>query len=176
MCDPVSIIGFGLSAASTMMGAQAQQAQADYQNKLAIANARNATQATLNDYNQSALRDVQEEAAAAQKVQAQVDEARALRARARVSAGESGVSGLSVDALDRSIAGDALGNITTINQNRAWTQQQSNMNKKALYTTGKSRTNEAASSMRSGPSAIGTALQIGAAGLDSYESYKARKG
>lgn len=175
MCDPVSIGMFSLSALSTAVGYKAQSAQADYQNKMAYAQAENARQATINDYNQSSLRSIEEEDASAQKVRMQIEEMRKAQATARVSAGEAGVSGLSVDTLFRDIEGQGLSNVDVVNQNLAMFQRQNEQNKKAIHTTGKSRGNQAASRLNAGPSALGAALEIGGAGLSAYDSYQKRQ-
>jgi len=116
MCDPASLLIVGTSAALTIAGAaaitsgvakqRAAVAQANYQRQLAEARnqqiaANNALveQAYNNQVNQSNLKQQQEDVQASQKInQANIQTLQA-EARARVSAGESGVSGVSVDAL-----------------------------------------------------------------------------
>jgi len=167
MCNPV-FIGFALSAASTVMEQQAAEASADAANKNAEAQARNATQATLNDYSQTAQRDLQEQSAAAQELDQNQMAAARQQATARVSSGEAGVSGLSIDALERGYKGQELRNSDVIQRNLAFQQQQSAQTRKSIYTTGKGRVNQAAASMKTKPSRLGAALQIGGAGLDAY--------
>ena len=166
MCDPVTIVGLALSAASTYMQQQSAEAQADHANKIAEAEAANATQATLNDYQQSALRDIEEQQAASQESRTAAEEARAARATARVASGEAGVSGLSIDALEREYAAQNLRNQDVITSNLAMRQRQSAQDRKAINTTGRSRVNQAAASQQLAPSRLGAALQIGAAGLN----------
>lgn len=163
MCDPTMM--FVASVATSALGGyaqyQAQSQQAAYQNRLAIATAENAKQATINDYNQSALRDAQEEAAAAQQVQAGSREAARARATLRTSAGEAGVAGVSLAALERDFYAQELRNQDVINQNLRWQRQQAGMDRKSIHSTGVSRRNQAASSMMARPSFLGTALQVG---------------
>lgn len=96
MCEPVSLIGFGLSAAGSIMNYSAQQ-QAHSQSK---------RDAAINDYNARInfgyqqrdlnTRQVQEqEAAAAKRFDAHLEAQRA-KSTATVAAGEGGVTGLSV--------------------------------------------------------------------------------
>lgn len=174
MCNP-AFIAFGLQAASIGVGYQAQKAQADYQNQMAHATAANARQAAINDYNQSFLREMEEEAATVQKIDMQLEQMRQAQARARVSAGEAGVAGLSVDALSRDIAGQAASNISVLNQNAHMASRQAMQDRRAIETTGQSRVNQAASSMSAGPSLLGAALQIGGAGVEAYDKYQTRK-
>lgn len=98
MCDPVTIgVTLGIAQAGTSIIGQRQQARA--QEKVQ----RNATiaeqQRYLSEMSASRLRERQEKVAAAQRIQQSTTAARKARATARVSAGESGVAGLSVDAL-----------------------------------------------------------------------------
>ena len=96
MCDPVSI-GLGILQAGSTIQGQRQQAKAQAQAQ------RNATiaeqQRYLSEVSASRLRERQEKIAAAQRIQQSTTAAREARATARVSAGESGVAGLSVNAL-----------------------------------------------------------------------------
>ena len=96
MCNPVAI-GLGIAQAGMTVIGQRQQAKAQAQVQ------RNATiaeqQRYLSEVSASRLRERQEKIAAAPRIQQSTTKAREARATARVSAGESGVAGLSVDAL-----------------------------------------------------------------------------
>tara|TARA_E500000075_G_C6931337_1_gene289383 strand:+ start:386 stop:982 length:597 start_codon:yes stop_codon:yes gene_type:complete len=96
MCNPLAI-GLGIAQAGMTVIGQRQQAKAQAQVQ------RNATiaeqQRYLSEVSASRLRERQEKVAAAQRIQQSTTKAREARATARVSAGESGVAGLSVDAL-----------------------------------------------------------------------------
>tara|TARA_B100000989_G_C19517480_1_gene462402 strand:+ start:1533 stop:2111 length:579 start_codon:yes stop_codon:yes gene_type:complete len=87
----------GIAQAGTSIIGQRQQARA--QEKVQ----RNATiaeqQRYLAEVSASRLKERQEKIAAAQRIQESTTKAREARATARVSAGESGVAGLSVDSL-----------------------------------------------------------------------------
>ena len=94
-----SLVSAGLGAASAGASIMGQRQQAKTQAKVQ----RNASAAERERY----LREVssmrtqqgQEQVAAAQRIQASTKKAREARSTARVSAGEAGVAGLSVDAL-----------------------------------------------------------------------------
>jgi hypothetical protein len=96
MCNPVAI-GLGIAQAGTTVIGQRQQAkaQAQVQRNASIAE----QQRHLTEMSASRLRERQEKVAAAQRIQQSTTKAREARATARVSAGEAGVAGLSVDAL-----------------------------------------------------------------------------
>ena len=96
MCEPISI---GLAMAS--MGAQihGQRQQAKTQAKVQKNASEAERQRYLQEVSSMRVQQGQEEVAAAQRVNESARKAREARATARVSAGEAGVAGLSVDAL-----------------------------------------------------------------------------
>ena len=96
MCEPISI---GLAMAS--MGAQihGQKQQAKTQAKVQANASAAERQRYLQEVSSMRVQQGQEEVAAAQRVNESARKAREARATARVSAGEAGVAGLSVDAL-----------------------------------------------------------------------------
>ena len=99
MCEPVTMAAIALGTAQaglTIQGQrQAAKAQAKVQRRATIAE----QQRYLTEVSASRLKERQEKIAAAQRIQQSTTAAREARATARVSAGESGVAGLSVDAL-----------------------------------------------------------------------------
>ena len=96
MCDPISI-GLGVLSSYTQMQGQRQMASAQAQ---AQANASKAErQRYLQEVSSMRVQQGQEQVAAAQRINESAKKAREARATARVSAGEAGVAGLSVDAL-----------------------------------------------------------------------------
>ncbi len=96
MCNPIAI---ALGVAQAGMSYMGQKQQAKTQERVQ----RNATiaeqQRHLSEMSASRIKERQEKVAAAQRIQQSTTKAREARATARVSAGESGVAGLSVDAL-----------------------------------------------------------------------------
>ena len=96
MCDPISI---GLAVAQTGATIMGQRQAAKTQER-AQANASKAErQRYLHEVSSMRIQQGQEQVAAAQRLQESTKKAREARATARVSAGEAGVAGLSVDAL-----------------------------------------------------------------------------
>ncbi|WP_322996964.1 hypothetical protein [Castellaniella sp.] len=88
-----------LSVAGSVAGYSAAKQQADAQNQMYRDNARDANDAAENQYSALQHRALQERNAAGQKLfQSNIDGLKA-RSEARTSAGEAGVSGLSVNAL-----------------------------------------------------------------------------
>lgn len=98
MCDPLTA-AIGLGVAQTGVTIIGQRQMADAQTK-AQANASKAErQRYLHEVSSMRIQQGQEQVAAAQRLQESTKKAREARATARVSAGEAGVAGLSVDAL-----------------------------------------------------------------------------
>ncbi len=98
MCDPITAaIALGTVQAGLQIQGQRQQAkaQARAQRKASIAE----QQRYLTEISASRLKERQEKVAAAQRIQQSTTKAREARATARVSAGEAGVAGISVDSL-----------------------------------------------------------------------------
>lgn len=96
MCDPIAI---GLAVAQTGATIMGQRQAASAQER-AQANASKAErQRYLHEVSSMRIQQGQEQVAAAQRLQESTKKAREARATARVSAGEAGVAGLSVDAL-----------------------------------------------------------------------------
>ena len=96
MCNPVAI-GLGVLQGGMQAIGQRQMAKAQAQ---AQANASAAErQRYLQEVSSMRVQQGQEQVAAAQRINESAKKAREARATARVSAGEAGVAGLSVDAL-----------------------------------------------------------------------------
>ena len=97
MCEIVTAVALGLASAGAQVHGQRQQAktQAKVQKNASAAE----RQRYLQEVSSMRVQQGQEEVAAAQRVNASARKAREARATARVSAGEAGVAGLSVDAL-----------------------------------------------------------------------------
>ena len=96
MCDPISIaMGIGQAGMSIIGQQQAANAQAQAQAQASKAE----RQRYLHEVSSMRIQQGQEQVAAAQRLQESATKAREARATARVSAGEAGVAGLSVDAL-----------------------------------------------------------------------------
>ena len=96
MCDiPSAIMGIASGFSQIMGQSQMAKAQAKVQANASAAE----RQRYLQEVSSMRVQQGQEEVAAAQRIQESTRKAREARATARVSAGEAGVAGLSVDAL-----------------------------------------------------------------------------
>ena len=120
MCDPVSI-GIGMAVASAGSQIHGQRQQAKTQAKVQANASAAERERYLREVSSMRVQQGQEEVAAAQRIQESTRKAREARATARVSAGEAGVAGLSVDALINDLTREEA------NYNFA-TQQQLQMN------------------------------------------------
>ncbi len=96
MCDPISI---GLAVAQTGATIMGQRQAAKTQEKVQANASKAERQRYLHEVSSMRIQQGQEQVAAAQRLQESTKKAREARATARVSAGEAGVAGLSVDAL-----------------------------------------------------------------------------
>ena len=116
MCEPATAM-LVLSVASTAAGLYGQQQQAKAQNAYNEQQAKNTMEAYRANLAQTNLMQSQEQAAATQKINENNRAAEAARAKALVSAGESGISGLSVDALLADLSGEQARYNESVNQN-----------------------------------------------------------
>ena len=124
MCDiitPAVMLAVGMSAASAGAQVHGQRQQAKTQAKVQKNASEAERQRYLQEVSSMRVQQGQEEVAAAQRVNESARKAREARATARVSAGEAGVEGLSVDALINDLTREEA------NYNFA-TQQQLQMN------------------------------------------------
>ena len=166
MCEPATII----AGASLAIGVGSQVANAKEQDKASKQNKEAALAAMAESWRDLSLREHQEQDAKALTI-AQADrQAREADALARVSAGEAGVSGASVDALLSDISADASRFKTTAEQNLDMTITQLQQEKRGVAA---GAGNRIAASPPSNPFA--TALQIGALGLDFATTLTSRK-
>lgn len=170
MCNPLALVGFAISAAQSVMEYQAASAEAENQNRIYRENAARANKAAQEEafaVNQRMLQE--QEAAAAQKADV-YREARAARATAEVGAGESGVSGLSVEGLLREFDGRAASQTDRIDQQTEWTLQQLQEQKRQIRAQAEDRINSVQRAAR--PSFFSTGLKIAGTGLNFYNEYK----
>lgn len=158
MCEPVTIgtmaltagesLMVGVTAASAAMTYVGQQAQAD-----AIGNSQRASYEAQMSQLQLQREQINEQAT--DQMSARAMAAQAAQAKLRASAGESGVSGISVDRADREIAFNSSQDIATIDKNRRAQIAQTAVNGQAIQAQTQSALNSAPH-----PSLIGTGLQI----------------
>ena len=113
----------------------------------------------------------QEQEAAAQKVQATRRELLQTTGRARVAAGEAGVSGLSVDALLADYGRQSAFYNESVRRNLAFTQQSTASNQRGLGSQFVSRVQSVQRGQR--PSLAGLAIRVGGGALDAYSKFSA---
>jgi hypothetical protein len=148
--------------------------QATAQENLYNANRTNALSAGSNEYNQIALRRIQEQDATGEKTFDNMLDTRARAAHATVAAGEAGISGLSVDSLVNDIYGAGGRTNDRIKENSEMSLQQ--LNTEELGVT--ARTNDRINSVKHGvqPSLLGLAINLGSTGLNAATGYKKMTG
>jgi len=134
MCPPAVIAAVALGAAQAGMSIHGQRQQAKTQEKMQKNASIAERQRYLQEMTAMRARERQEGIASAQQRQEITKRAREARATGRVSAGEAGVAGLSVDALMNSFTQNEANSLFAItqqeqfnNQNRALGIQDSQM-------------------------------------------------
>ncbi|MBY5849793.1 hypothetical protein HFN51_04375 [Rhizobium leguminosarum] len=99
MCDPISLAGFAIGAASQVTSYMAASQEAQTQNKLAENNRIEANHAAADQYAAIQERMLQEKAAAGRELEGANKQAAQARATASVTTGEAGITGISADSL-----------------------------------------------------------------------------
>jgi hypothetical protein len=167
------MIGFAIGAAQQVVSYQGQVQAANEQNRMYAENAARANQSARDQMFQTQQRMLQEQASAAnEKIDVQ-REARAAKATAMTAAGESGVSGLSVDALLAEFDGRQAEYEDRIDQNTEWTMTQLNNEMKGIRSNAEDRINSVQRAAK--PSFFDAGLRIAGVGLDSYNAYSNRQ-
>lgn len=181
MCEPttIALASFALTAASTVSSVYAQQQQARdtataqnaynrqvEQNQLI---ARNQNLTGLETERNTALDDTREQ------INRNSMALRKAQAAARVSAGEAGVSGLSVDALLRDLAGQAGYDNSTATENYLRQSESINFRRENVQNESVSAVNSVRQPQIQSPDYLGAALRIGQAGVSSYAYYQDRQ-
>lgn len=162
MCD-VAVVGFAISAVSTIMQYQEQQSAADTQTKMiqdGLAKDRAATQRQYEEINKVAQDD-----SAQRHKEFLIDQA-----RIKAIGAESGLSGTTQGRIEDEVANDAQTDLSTIEANR---QRQA----ESAHTQGLAKSTQAGiqlSGIRR-PTALGTGLQIVGAGASAYSAYDQSK-
>ena len=162
MCNATAMMV--LNVASTVAGVYGQQQQAKAQEAYNDQQAKNTMEAYKANLEQTNLMQSQEHAAATQKVNENNRAAEAAKATALVSAGESGISGLSVDALLANLSGEQARYNESVNQNyqnasMAIDNQRTNAQVNAASQINSLKTPQS-------PDYLGAALRIGQATYD----------
>lgn len=170
MCNPALIVGVALSAATSVVEYQGQVQAANAQNEAYRDNAKNANQAAVNQYADTQVRIQQEQEAAAEKKVETAREARAARATALVTAGEAGVSGLSVQGLLQEFSGREGSFNASVDRNLHLSEMQLKNQLKGIHAQTKDRINSV--QRATPPSFLSAGLRIAGAGMDAYSQYK----
>jgi len=165
MCEPTTAM-LVLTAASTAMSVNAQQEQASAQEAANQRQYQNSMKAMAANVNQTNAEHMQQREAAIQKLDENNMNARAARSTAQVSAGENGISGMSVDALLSDLGNRQQrfnSSVTTNYQNAemAINNQRENIGIDAASQINSLKT-------PSMPDYAGAALRIGTAAYDYY--------
>jgi len=170
MCPPViAAVGLGIAQGGMSYIGQKQMASAQRRSQAMASEAER--KRYLQEVSSMRVQQGQEQVAAAQRIQAAQKKAREARATARVSAGEAGVAGLSVDALINDLTREEA-------ENRFATQQQLQMNdvgrQMQLSNSGLGFTNNMLRINRPVQDAnlLGSALEGAQTGLSTYTALK----
>lgn len=181
MCGPAAIplATLAISAVSTVASISQQQSQAratanaqnefNRQQEQNALTARNQNLAALEAERQAALGDTREQ------INQNTMALRRAQATARVSAGEAGVSGLSVDALLRDLSGQAGYDNATATENYLRQDADINARRENAQIGAVNTVTSIRNPQIQAPDYLGGALRIGQAGLSAYSDYQARQ-
>jgi hypothetical protein len=161
MCAPVLA---ALTVASTVASVVAQQQAADAQSETNQRQYDNSMRAYRENVNQTNLMQQQEREASLQKVEDNNMKARAAASTAAVASGESGVSGLSVDALMGDISFDQNRYNSSVQTNFDRAQGAISNQRENVYANAASAINGLQTP--AAPDYVGAALKIGNAASD----------
>lgn len=169
MCEPTTMmaVSVAMSAAGAGSGLynQSQQRIAEQANfKYVQGQAAQDANAT---YSQLARRMEQENTAASQAIQENLDRSISATASARVSAAAAGASGASVDALMREYQMSSMNYAQRVTRQRALSEAENIMAQKGVKAQYTERVMQAAPRLP-GPDYLGAALQIGQSTVNSY--------
>lgn len=172
MCPPALIAGlsFAIGAAQSVMQYQAASAAAEQQNALYEQNRVNALAAFTETQKQLTTRQIQEQEAAGAEKFDQNLEAKKAMATETVAAGESGISGLSLNHLMRDLQARSSRYNDRVDENRDWAVTQLQMEKKGQGYTTVDRINSVQKAVK--PSFASAGLRILGSGVDAMTSYR----
>jgi len=164
MCDPVSMSVAMVGLTIAQQGAQlAGQKQAYEQN------ANSAAQSMRIQNKQTNLGIQQKEAASGLKAQQNQTDMLKAASTAAASAGESGTSGNSVDALINDYHASEGKYFSSLETQSRWDRSQADMQKQGQQAQAQARVNSVGK-----PDYIGAALRIASSGLDQYSDSQKR--
>ena len=170
MCDPVSMAV--LTVASTVASVSAQQQAADAQAETNQRQYENTMRAYRENVNQTNLMQQQEREGSLQRVEDNNMKARAAQSTAAVASGESGVSGLSVDALMGDISFDQNRFNSSVQTNFDRAQGAISNQRENVYANAASAINGLQTPVA--PDYLGAGLKIAKAGYDYKQQTKVK--
>jgi hypothetical protein len=158
------LLGFAFSAASAVVGYMGEQQQYKAAMAQKVENDKAAADAARNRYESiSKSLTSEQKKASGDEMDAKLDALRA-RSKARVSAGEAGVSGLSVDALLSDFSTQEERYLGRVDQNYQTTRDAYQDERIGAFDTARARINSVGTPTK--PNFLGAALRIGAAGVN----------
>jgi len=169
----MAVAQFALSAASAVVGYQAQQQQYEAQQQYYKNNREAANKAAVNTYASNQNRALQERAAASQELQKTNTDALRARSTAEVAAGEAGVTGLSVDALIADYYGQEGRYERTLDNNYQMNADYLRGEMDATQAQAEGRINSVEQGQK--PSFADAAIRILGGGLEAYGGYQRAK-
>ncbi len=179
MCEMMTIAtvaGLVIAAGSTAYtyyeNDKAVEAQNEFNEKQAQEGAALANEAFKNQANQVNLRTQQEREAAAQELTLNAKKAAEARATARVSAGEAGVSGVSVDHLIMDYQRQELEYASAVNRNQQMGEAQSQEELKGFRSGALDRALAFQRPTINRPSYLAAGADIANQGLATYSRYR----
>ena len=161
-----------VSAMGALMSYQQQQSQYKAEQARYRQNQLLAQRSMLEQARQVSIREEQERSAAMDRLRQSNIEAAKVQGRMVASAGEAGVSGMSIAGLLADVERTKLNNEGTINRNFDSVLQQGRVDREGLLSQAEGRVNSM--NIPQAPSLLGTGLQIAGIGLDSYSKYRSK--
>ena len=173
MCNASLVVMGAISALSAAQQYQQSHKNARVQEQVYEDNAENAQASARNVYTQNAIKAQQIKESNAAQIEETTREGMRQTSTASVAAGESGVSGVSVDQIMRNVGATAVQEVSNIQTNQDWNLAQINQSNLATQTQTEGRIN----SVTSGSSVDITPylIQAGSGAANAYSSYLNRQ-
>lgn len=175
MCNPMMLMmaQMGGQFGQSLLSFQGQKAEAEAQNQMYDLNRENALASMRNEYQAAGLRQLEEGDANAQQAFSTRQLQAQQMAAGNVSAGEAGISGISVERVLGNLAAQAGQDITLGDRNLAMTNNSIDSNLRSTRLQTKARIESESKGVK--PSALGAIFKFGVGAADSYGQYKNRQ-
>lgn len=175
MCS-IAAAGLIIALGSTAIAYYEQDENVKAQNKITRQTAAEGAELAAESFRQQAKqvrqKDQQSAIAATQELTQSAKQAAEARATARVSAGEAGASGVSVDNLIADYYRQEAGYKNSVETNLAWEQSQSNMELEGIRSNSISQVVASRRPMVNRPSYLAAGLTGAGQSLDAYNRYR----